>query len=723
MDEAPRQGRSSYGPSSYRAQGALLLTLFAEPEPLYRSAMAPMKLFRDNGLGGERSFDKLEDSGQRPLSSAVRRGDWALDSLLESPFMLRNFRKAFQGNQTPTAILMMLTLVGMVAYLAPSGNPEARDNVVARAYGREILKGEWDLNTLYVQRSLGEKARTDEGLAYAQSTALRMLIDKAIKEEQADRHHVVVTDQEVREDLLSTLKRYEFFKNPDGTLRPLAEIDRILQSSQTSLKEFEKQAKERLIQQKLNTQLSSEMPVDEVWINAENRVRNEKISIEAVSLTADPSAVQDPGDAKLESYLKEFGPRFQQGPRRVIQFISVDMASFGNTLNPDDAALKAAYESKKAEYSELKASHILFKAKTGEEFSGATEKARKVREELVKGADFSKKAEALSEDPSAKGNKGDLGWFKSGQMVKSFEDAANALKEGEFSQPVRTNFGVHIIRLDGRRTKSFEDVKESLRSELAQERFSTRAKEKLAQLRKRTGDRGDMNAAARALELQVKTSKPLLNDPSAQIEGIAYPGAIVNEVFRLKVGDISKVQNAGSNFVVLKVLSELPSAVPPLKEIRVKVLDSWKAAEAKRLLLERSTAQLKSGDLKALGEVKSIPDTTVKTYPEATSPGIRKELLGTPVGQVSTPVWGSDGKLWIGKITARTPAPEMKFEQRRALVDELQKQLVAKQLGSEVQFMETEGNLRPGFSSLWGRVNGIWINPQVRSAEQADLGE
>ena len=636
--------------------------------------------------------------------------------------MLRNFRKTFQGNKTPTAVMMGLTLVGMVAYLAPSGKPEAPDNVVARVYGREILKGDWDLNTLYIQRGMGEKARTDEGLAYAQSTALKMLIDKAVKEEQADRHHVVVTDQEVREDLLFTLKRYEFFKNPDGTLRPLAEIDRILQASQTSLKEFEKQSKERLVQQKLNAQMASEMPVDEAWINTENRARNEKISIEAVSLAPEPAAVQDPGDAKLESHLKESGARFQQGPRRVIQFVSVDMASFGNTLNPDDAAMRAAYESKKAEYSELKASHILFKAKTEEELTTATAKAQKLREELVKGADFSTKAEALSEDPSAKGNKGDLGWFKSGQMVKPFEDAANALKEGEFSQPVRTNFGVHIIRLDGRRTKTFEDVKESLRNELAQERFSIRAKEKLAQLRKRTGDRGDMNAAAQALELPVKTSKPILNDASAQIEGIAFAGTMVAEVFKLKVGDISKVQSVGGTFVVFKVLSELPSAVPPLKEIRAKVLDSWKAAEAKRLLMERATAQLKGGDLKALGAVKSIPDVTVKTYPEAVSIGIRKELLATPVGQISAPVWGADGKLWLGKIIARNPAPELNFAQRRALVEELQKQLVSKQVDFEIQFLETEGKLRPGFSSLWGRFNGIWINPMIGQRE-ADLGD
>ncbi len=634
--------------------------------------------------------------------------------------MLRNFRKAFQGNQTPTAILMVLTMAGMVAYLMPSGRAEAPDNVVARVYGREVIKRDLDLNTLYVQRGMGDKGRTEEGLAYAQSTALRMLVDKAVKDEQAERHHVVVSDQEIREDLISTLKRYEFFKNPDGTLRPLAEIDRILQASQTSLKEFELQAKERLTQQKLTAQMGNTMPVDAAWINAEYRARSEKISLEAVSLSPDAAGVADPGDPKLETFLKESGFRFQQGPRRTVQYVSVDMASFGASLSPDDTALKAAYESKKSEYSELKASHILFKAKTDEEFAAATVKAKELRAELAKGADFAKKAEALSEDPTAKANKGDLGWFKGGAMVKPFEDAANTLKEGEISQPVRTNFGIHLIKLEGRRTKTFEDMKDTLRLGMIQERFQKRAADKLEQLRKRAGDRGDLTAAARALDLQVKTSKPFTSDPTAQIDDLPNSGAMVGEAFRLKVGAVSRVQNAGANFVVFKVLSELPSDVPPLKEIRAKVLDGWKAQEARRLLLDRVAAQLKGGDLKALGEVRSLADTTVKTYPEATSSGIRKELLATAVGQMSAPVWGVDGKLWVAKITARVPAPEMTFDQRRALQGELQKQLVDKQLDTEILFLASEGKLRPGFSSLWGRLGGIWINPNIG---QIELGE
>ncbi len=640
--------------------------------------------------------------------------------------MLRNFRKAFQGNQTPTMILMSLTLVGMVAYLAPSGKAEAPDNVVARVYGQEILKRELDLNTLYIQRGMGEKAQSDEGLAYAQSTALRMLVDKALKEVQADRHHVIVTDQEVREDLLNTLKRYEFFKNPDGTLRPLDEVDRILQQSQTSLKEFERQSKDRLTEQKLQAQLGAEMPVDQAWINTENRARNEKISFESINLAPDASAIADPGDAKLDAFLKASGKKFEQGPRRTIQFAAKDIASFGTSLNPDDAAIKAAYESKKAGYSELKASHILFKAKTDEEFAAATEKATKLRAELVKGGDFNKKAEELSEDPSAKdnngnkGNKGDLGWFKSGSMVKPFEDAASTLKEGEISQPVRTNFGIHIIKLEGRRTKTFDEVKETLRNELIQDRFASRAKDQLETLRKRAGDRGDLSAAARALDIPVKNSKAFLNEPSAQIEGIPFAGMLISEVFKLKIGDISKVQNAGSTFVVFKVVSELPGTVPPLAEIRPKILEAWKQEEARRQLLDKAQALLKGGDLKTVDGLRTQSDITVQTYPDARVAGIRKALLESPIGQVTAPIWGTDGHLWAAKISSRTPAPAMTFEQRRALIAELQKQMVDKQLDTEILYLQTEGKLRPGFSSLWGRISGIWINPAIGAA---DLGE
>ena len=59
--------------------------------------------------------------------------------------MLRNFRQVFKGNQTPMAVVMMVVLLGLVAYLAPSGaGSAAPDNVLARVYGRDVLKRDVD---------------------------------------------------------------------------------------------------------------------------------------------------------------------------------------------------------------------------------------------------------------------------------------------------------------------------------------------------------------------------------------------------------------------------------------------------------------------------------------------------------------------------------------------------------------------------------------------------
>ena len=85
----------------------------------------------------------------------------------------------------------------------------------------------------------------------------------------------------------------------------------------------------------------------------------------------------------------------------------------------------------------VKASHILVKSE---------EEAKKLKEEINNEIDFAKKAKEVSMCPSGQ-NGGDLGWFSKGQMVKPFEDAAFSMKKGEISNPVKTQFGYHLLYL------------------------------------------------------------------------------------------------------------------------------------------------------------------------------------------------------------------------------------------------------------------------------------
>jgi peptidyl-prolyl cis-trans isomerase C len=110
----------------------------------------------------------------------------------------------------------------------------------------------------------------------------------------------------------------------------------------------------------------------------------------------------------------------------------------------------------------LAASHLLKMAKTDEEFDQALEAVKSLRKRLQKGEDFTEMVRAESDD---KGNDGNLGTFGKGRMVPEFEQAAYALEAGELSEPVRTQFGWHLIQLHEKipsKVTPFEEIKEKV---------------------------------------------------------------------------------------------------------------------------------------------------------------------------------------------------------------------------------------------------------------------
>jgi peptidyl-prolyl cis-trans isomerase C len=110
---------------------------------------------------------------------------------------------------------------------------------------------------------------------------------------------------------------------------------------------------------------------------------------------------------------------------------------------------------------EVRASHILVKTQ---------DEAKKVADELKGGGDFGELAKKYSQDRGGASG-GDLGYFTRGQMVKEFEDAAFAMEKGKLSDPIETQFGWHILKVDDKRNRqppSFEDVKDQITSSLVQ---------------------------------------------------------------------------------------------------------------------------------------------------------------------------------------------------------------------------------------------------------------
>jgi peptidyl-prolyl cis-trans isomerase C len=157
----------------------------------------------------------------------------------------------------------------------------------------------------------------------------------------------------------------------------------------------------------------------------------------------------------------------------------------------DDAALRSYYDQHKSEYEQAKANHILIRFKgssvplkpgqkelTEEE---ALAKAQELREKIVKGGgDFATIAKAESDDAGSGPNGGALGSFARGRMVPAFDQAAFSLPIGQVSEPVKSPFGYHIIKVEERSTKTFEEMKPQLETQLKPEL----AKKALEEVRK-----------------------------------------------------------------------------------------------------------------------------------------------------------------------------------------------------------------------------------------------
>jgi len=145
----------------------------------------------------------------------------------------------------------------------------------------------------------------------------------------------------------------------------------------------------------------------------------------------------------------------------------------------DDAAARQYFEQHKSEYESVHARHILIRMKgspvplqpskkdlTEEE---ALAKAQEVRKKLAAGEDFDSLAKAESDDAGSGAKGGDLGTFKHGQMVAQFEQAAFALPVGQLSEPVKSQFGYHIIKVEQHDTTTFDEVRPELEKRLRPE--------------------------------------------------------------------------------------------------------------------------------------------------------------------------------------------------------------------------------------------------------------
>ena len=314
--------------------------------------------------------------------------------------------------------------------------------------------------------------------------------------------------------------------------------------------------------------------------------------------------------ADIEQDYQRNPDRFRTTEKIRIDYVQISAADLAKSVRLTDEELRQA-QNETAQASrggqERRASHILLELPAGADAAvenAAMAQAQDLRAKLLAGADFAALAKQHSKDPGSAGQGGDLGVVTAGVMVKEFEQALFALKKpGDLSVPVRTSFGVHLIKLtslQGPVAGAAPDrakFEAGLKARKAEEQFIDLS-ERLRNLAYEQPD--SLKPAAEALGLKVETSPWLTRAGTA--EGLLSNRKVVDAAFDPEVleqrRNSSALEIGNNSLVVLRIHAHEAPRQLPLTEVRAVIeqslLQAARAAEAERITTS-ALQQLREG--------------------------------------------------------------------------------------------------------------------------------
>jgi peptidyl-prolyl cis-trans isomerase D len=336
-------------------------------------------------------------------------------------------------------------------------------------------------------------------------------------------------------------------------------------------------------------------------------LQRELREVEWVKLPVDRLLAEvEVSDAEVEAQYQATPERWMLPESVDIAYIDLRLERYAEALEVSEDDLRAFYDAELAREPERfvglerrKAAHILLRSA-----DDAEERIEALRERIAAGESFADVATEASEDPGSARSGGDLGWVERGIMVPAFEEALFAMEPGTVSDPVRTEFGWHLIRLDEVDKSggaSFEEAREELlrdyRLRAAEDRYYDDA-ETLARIA--FENPGSLEAAAAELGYEI-----------ARVEGVTRQGgpgigahpAVIDAAWSTSVFEDREnsalLELDDGHAAVIRVTAHNPPELRPLQDVAEQIaaeLRRERAAEQARELGARAKAMLEAGD-------------------------------------------------------------------------------------------------------------------------------
>ncbi len=505
-------------------------------------------------------------------------------------------------------IIPAFVLVGIDGYKRFNDGGQA----VARVGGRDITQAEWDFaHKSEVERIRASAPSIDVKLLdspQARQATLEKLLRERVLGEASDKLRLVTSDVRLARELqqnpsIASLRR------ADGTM-DLERYRQLVASQGLTPEGFEARVRHDLSVRQvevgvLGTALSASAIAD-VAVGA----FFEKREIQLVTMLAsDFAAKVIPTEGELEAFYKAHEKDFQTPESINVDYVVLDIDAIKKSVTINEQDLKSYYEQNAARLSgneERRASHILINAPKDAP-AAEREKAKARAQELLAQvrkapAEFPDLARKNSQDKGSALAGGDLDFFGRGAMVKPFEDAAFAMKKGDISDVVESDFGFHIIQLTDIKVpkqRSFEELRATLESDLKAQQAQRKFAESAEAFTNGVYEQPDsLKPVADRLKLEIKSASGLTRKAVAGSTGVLANNKFLTALFGddavQKKRNTEAVEAGPSQLVAGRVTQYLPARTLPFAEVKASVRDRLIATRASELAHKEGQARLAS---------------------------------------------------------------------------------------------------------------------------------
>ena len=505
-------------------------------------------------------------------------------------------------------LLFLLVIPSFVLVGIDSNYFSEKSPVVARVDGHKITQADWDnAHREETDRIRAQSPNVDPkqlDTPQARYATLERLVRDRVFAAAAQSSHLITSDARLAR-ALQDIPAIAALKRPDGSLD--TEAYRSLVGAQGLTPEgFEANVRRELsVSQVMGGVMSTAFATDAAAKLAFDSLYQRR-EIQVARFNASDYAKQvNPTDADIEAFYKANAQRFQQQEQAAVEYVVLDLDSVRSGIRVNEDDLRTYYKenlTRLAAKEERRASHILINAAKDTPAADRDQAKARAQELLAQvrksPASFAEVAKKSSQDSGSAPAGGDLNFFGRGAMVKPFEDAVFAMKKGEISDVVESDFGYHIILLTDIKTPrqpSFEELRPSLEAELKQQQAQRKFAEVAEAFTNSVYEQPDsLKPVADSLKLKIQTAEGVTRVPSPGASGpLANPkfleALFANDSVEGK-RNTSAIEVGPSQLVAGRISTYSPTRTLPLQEV---------SDRARLLLIAEKSAELARKDAEA----------------------------------------------------------------------------------------------------------------------------